>query len=126
MVPAAPFPFSPLLAVVAVALVPGHAVALPGGDILVALWPGTAGERLVAAHGGRLVSKPLRIWTVTVKAAAQVVPDLRRLGLLRYQEPDRVEELAGGDGLGPTRRGRVVPRQDRGDQRDPARARRSR
>ncbi len=94
-------PVLALLAVVAVALLPGHAAAASDGDILLALRPGIAGERLVAAHGGRLVSKPLRIWTITVKAAAQVVPDLRRLGLLRYQEPDRVRISLAATGSDP-------------------------
>lgn len=91
-----------LLAITLVAVGPGAAVAAPGGEMLVALKPGPAGPRLVAAHGGRLVSKPLRIWKVSATAAGQVVADLRRLGLLRYAEPDRARRplaAAGSDPL---------------------------
>lgn len=45
--------------------------------------------RLVRARGGRLISARLGVWKLSGKAAAQLVPELKRLGVLRYAEPSR-------------------------------------
>ena len=41
------------------------------------------------ARGGRLVSRELRIWSLSGRAAARLVPELERRGVLRYAEPSR-------------------------------------
>lgn len=55
----------------------------------VALEPSVRAERLVRAHGGKLLSARLRIWTLDGSAAARLVPQLDRMGALRYAEPSR-------------------------------------
>jgi hypothetical protein len=55
----------------------------------VALEPNAAAARLVRARGGRLISPLLRIWRLSGPAAARLVPELDRLGALRYAEPSR-------------------------------------
>ena len=85
-------------------LAPGaHAVtfsaAIPSGRGLsqlaaadsahVALEADARAERLVRARGGRLISARLRIWKLDGAAAARLVPELDRLGALRYAEPSR-------------------------------------
>jgi len=42
----------------------------------------------VRAHGGVLVSKPLRLWRIDTRSAIRIAPGLRARGLLRYAEPD--------------------------------------
>jgi hypothetical protein len=56
---------------------------------LVALEANARAEALVRARGGRLVSAQLRLWTRGGSAAARLVPELERLGALRYAEPTR-------------------------------------
>ncbi|HXH87534.1 MAG TPA: S8 family serine peptidase [Gaiellaceae bacterium] len=46
-------------------------------------------ERLVRESGGTLLSATLRIWKLDGLAAARLVPELDRLGALRYAEPAR-------------------------------------
>jgi hypothetical protein len=63
---------------------------LAASDVaLVALESDARAERLVRAGGGRLVSPQLRIWKLDGTAAARLVPELERLGALRYAEPAR-------------------------------------
>ncbi len=64
-------------------------------SVLLAVEPGTAAERLVAGQGGTLVSRDLGIWKVGGGASERLVPELDRLGLLRYAEPSRSRFLAG-------------------------------
>ncbi len=47
------------------------------------------GATLVRVHGGELLSPELRIWRLPGSAAARLVPELERLGALRYAEPSR-------------------------------------
>lgn len=61
--------------------------------VLLAVEPGLDAERLVAGQGGVLVSSSLNVWRVGGGASARLVPELDRLGLLRYAEPDRVRRL---------------------------------
>ncbi len=56
---------------------------------LVALEPSADAERLVRSAGGKRVSAGLGIWEVPGRAAADLVPRLKRLGALRYAEPAR-------------------------------------
>ncbi len=56
---------------------------------LVALTGDARAARLVRARGGRLISPQLRIWKLRGIAAARLVPELERLGALRYAEPSR-------------------------------------
>jgi hypothetical protein len=62
-----------------------------------------AAERLVADQGGTILSPGLHIWRLRSAAAKRLVPRLRRLGGLRYVEPDRPVRrhghLNGGDPL---------------------------
>jgi Subtilase family len=55
---------------------------------LVALDGPPGPERLVRSAGGRLVSARLRLWRLSGRAAARLVPRLERLGALRYAEPE--------------------------------------
>jgi hypothetical protein len=55
----------------------------------VALEADARAARLVQARGGRLISARLRIWRLGGAAAARLVPELERLGALRYAEPSR-------------------------------------
>ena len=55
----------------------------------VALEPSVDAERLVRASGGSLLSARLRIWKLDGSAAARLVPELERLGALRYAEPSQ-------------------------------------
>jgi Subtilase family len=68
--------------------------------VLLALRPGLAAERIVAGQGGALVSGRLDIWRVGGPASARLIPELGRLGLLRYAEPNRIRSLAGYADLG--------------------------
>ncbi len=45
-------------------------------------------ERLVAEHGGTIVSPELHIWRVPSPAAVGLIPELRRSGALRFAEAD--------------------------------------
>jgi hypothetical protein len=90
-----------LVAIVLAAALPVGGAAAPGNDVLVALEPGIAGTRLIERQGGILVSKPLRIWKLGTGAAARAVPALRRLGLLRYAEPDRMRTATAASGSDP-------------------------
>ena len=47
-----------------------------------------AAERLVAEHGGTIVSTELHIWRVPSPAALRLIPKLRRSGALRFAEAD--------------------------------------
>jgi hypothetical protein len=71
--------------------------------VLLAVSPSLAAERLVAGQGGALVSSELAVWEVGGGAAGRLVPELERLGLLRYAEPNYVRRavghLDGGDPL---------------------------
>ncbi len=77
----------------------GFAPAVPTGlalsqlaaseDALVALKDDAHAAQLVRARGGRLVSRELRIWSLSGRAAARLVPELERRGVLRYAEPSR-------------------------------------
>jgi hypothetical protein len=67
----------------------------PGDSVLVGVRGGQASSRLVAAAGGRLLSRPGRLWLVPGTAARALVPRLETLGLLRYAELDRPREAAG-------------------------------
>ncbi|MBA2331566.1 MAG: S8 family serine peptidase [Actinobacteria bacterium] len=58
-------------------------------DALVALTGDERAARLVRARGGRLISPELRLWKLSGGAAARLVPELQRLGALRYAEPSR-------------------------------------
>jgi hypothetical protein len=96
-----------LVAVVAIcaslAVPAAHAVtfspAVPSGralaelaateDALLALTSDAQAARLVRSRGGQLVSPRLRIWRLRGAAAARLVPELERLGALRYAEPSR-------------------------------------
>ena len=72
---------------------------------LVALNGDARADALVRAHGGRLVFGRLDLWRLRGSTAARLVPRLRRLGALRYAEPERarlegvhfVDPLAGPD-----------------------------
>lgn len=46
-------------------------------------------ERLLAANGGTIVAPDLHIWRLPSGAAQRLIPRLRKLGALRYAEPDR-------------------------------------
>jgi subtilisin family serine protease len=74
-------------------------------SVLLAVAPGLAAERLVAGQGGTLLSTELGVWEVGGGAAGRLVPELERLGLLRYAEPNYVRSTAshldGGDPLVP-------------------------
>ena len=91
-------------AVAGVALVPpAHAAtfspAVPTGraltelasadTALVAIDRTEAAERLLRAAGGERLSARLDIWQLRGRAAANVLPGLKRLGALRYAEPAR-------------------------------------
>ena len=56
---------------------------------LVGLEPDPAAERLVADQGGTILSPGLHIWRLRSETATRLLPRLRRLGALRYAEPDR-------------------------------------
>ncbi len=58
-------------------------------DALVALTGDERATRLVRARGGRLLSPRLRLWQLDGAVAARLVPQLERLGALRYAEPSR-------------------------------------
>ncbi len=63
---------------------------LAAADVgLVALSGDPQATRLVRARGGRLISPRLRIWKLDGAVAARIVPELDRLGALRYAEPSR-------------------------------------
>jgi Subtilase family len=47
-----------------------------------------AAERLVAAHGGTIVSTELHIWRLPSAAAIRLIPELRRSRALRFAEED--------------------------------------
>jgi hypothetical protein len=47
-----------------------------------------AAERLVAEHGGTIVSPELHIWRLPSTTAIQLIPELRRSGALRFAEED--------------------------------------
>ena len=70
---------------------------------LVGLEPDPAAERLVADQGGTILSPGLHIWRLRSETATRLLPGLRRLGALRYAEPDRPVRrhghLNGGDPL---------------------------
>jgi hypothetical protein len=70
---------------------------------LVGLEADPAAERLVANHGGTILSPGLHIWRLRSGTANSLLPRLRRLGALRYAEPDRPvrsnSHLNGGDPL---------------------------
>jgi hypothetical protein len=55
-------------------------------EAMIALEPDADGEALIRAAGGRLVSPQLRIWALSGRAAARLVPQLDRAGALRYAE----------------------------------------
>src|SRR5262245_6403956 len=63
-------------------------------SVLLAVRPGLTAERLVAGQGGSLVSSSLRVWRVGGSASGRLVPELARLGLLRYAEPNYVRTLS--------------------------------
>lgn len=67
---------------------------------------GAAAEVSLALAGGRVLSRQLAIWRVPGRAAAQVVPELARAGLVRAAQPDLPvqlhDHLVGGDPLLPT------------------------
>ncbi|HEX7254625.1 MAG TPA: S8 family serine peptidase [Gaiellaceae bacterium] len=46
-------------------------------------------ERLLAASGGTLAAPDLHIWRLPSGTAQRLIPRLRRLGALRFAEPDR-------------------------------------
>ena len=46
-------------------------------------------ERLLAASGGTIVTPELHIWRLPSRTAQGLIPRLRRLGALRFAEPDR-------------------------------------
>ena len=56
---------------------------------LVALTSDERAARLVRERGGELLSPQLRLWKLRGAAAARLVPELERLGALRYAEPSR-------------------------------------
>lgn len=58
-------------------------------DALVALNADSSAAGLVRARGGRLVSARLRLWKLSGAAAARLVPELDRMGALRYAEPSQ-------------------------------------
>ena len=58
-------------------------------EALVALTGDAGAARLVRARGGTLLSPQLRIWELRGTIAARLVPELERLGALRYAEPSR-------------------------------------
>ncbi|MCP9486639.1 MAG: S8 family serine peptidase [Gaiellaceae bacterium MAG52_C11] len=58
-------------------------------EALVALTGHARAARLVRSRGGRLLSARLRLWKLSGAAAARLVPELERLGALRYAEPSR-------------------------------------
>jgi subtilisin family serine protease len=70
---------------------------------LLGLEPDPAAERLVSDHGGAILSPGLHIWRLPSATARRLLPRLRRLGALRYAEPDRPVRrhghLNGGDPL---------------------------
>lgn len=55
---------------------------------LVAVDRSAEAQRLVESAGARLISRRLRLWSVTGRAAAALVPRLQALGALRYAEED--------------------------------------
>lgn len=55
-------------------------------EAMIALEPDTDAAALMRAAGGRLVSPQLRIWALSGRAAARLVPQLERAGALRYAE----------------------------------------
>ena len=46
-------------------------------------------ERLLAAGGGTIVAPELHIWRAPSATAQGLIPRLRRMGALRFAEPDR-------------------------------------
>lgn len=60
-------------------------------------------ERLVADRDGTIVAPELHIWRLRSPEAQRLIPRLRRMGALRYAEPDRPVfrqgHLTGGDPL---------------------------
>src|SRR4051812_46232943 len=77
----------------------GHAFAL------VSVGAGGRAEVALDLAGGEPVSRRFGVWRLRAPAAAQVVPALRRAGLLRATEPDRAvrtfSHIASGDPLVP-------------------------
>jgi Subtilase family len=47
-----------------------------------------AAERVLAEHGGTIVSPELHIWRLPSPAAIELIPELRRTGALRFAEED--------------------------------------
>lgn len=70
---------------------------------LLGLEPNPVAERLLAGHGATILSTELHIWRLRSATATRLVPRLRKLGALRYAEPDRPVHrhghLNGGDPL---------------------------
>ncbi|MBD0349248.1 MAG: S8 family serine peptidase [Thermoleophilia bacterium] len=67
----------------------GHAYAL------VAVSDGVGARVLLHAAGGERIAPDLGIWRLPTPAARRLIPRLRRLGVLRYAEPDRAQLPAG-------------------------------
>jgi Subtilase family len=55
---------------------------------LLGLEAAPAAERLVAAHGGTILSPELHIWRLPSAEAVRLIPKLRRSGALRFAEAD--------------------------------------
>jgi hypothetical protein len=55
---------------------------------LLGLEAAPAAERLVARHGGTILSPELHIWRLPSAAAVRLIPELRKSGALRFAEED--------------------------------------
>ena len=59
------------------------------GHTMLGVRADAAAERLIAANRGTIVAPDLHIWRLPSDAAQRLIPRLRRLGALRFAEPDR-------------------------------------
>jgi hypothetical protein len=78
-----------ILALAAATASAGPALHLTGSQ-LVGISPGARADAIVRDAGGTPVSRRLGIWALSNTGADRAVPALRRAGVFRYVEPNRV------------------------------------